>query len=1201
MWKLPYSGAYTFTPGPAGEGTLALTELTSTFVVGRLTFVANVTRNAILYTVTTTKYGQAGILSDGIKFIIDTSGMESDDQLQVLYWDSEVAQPVIDAAAVTVLNQMLAKFGAPGAKWNGAATSAHLPAVSNGGRTVTWTLTSFISAAQQTIYGVPSGQYFAAARINVTGAYNVNAALGFANASLDVNSLGTLMGNAAFVAAGTTGTTNFAGCHDTALLNTHTLTDGDILITYFDRTGNMWAGLVPGHAEYDNLQSVVGLGSQALGVPAGALTPFVLIQGGAISGIASVSLTLLTNADLQNASITPKAGYTNVVENGALSVSDADVQAEVEAVLAALQSPLPLPANAAKETGGNLDEIAAAVARATSGGAAIFDGSTVTANQSSSTSNGGLTYIGSPTGTNPASANVKSGAAFAPNTVLRGCFRLNITLNGGSFSGGQFWAGFCDATADTAHLIEGKFIGVAFNTAYGGNIAACGLTAKISNGGYAIQNIVPANDQIVVVWINPSTGAYAIMAPNGTVHTGLGANTGGFWSQGLLTVQAGCAQNVSGSPTWSMTGLVGLPAGIADPAGFEGAIDVFSTAGTPAYTQSRMAGSLSSIDGKIPAAPATAGKQDTGNTSLSNIDTKTPALNGDGGSPSHITNPPTDYPSVGTVSALATLTGTVATAAGQTVGNNALAGILSAVQAQVSVDETVWVDSTVNPPVYYVRLLTETEGGSPAVTWYTPGGSPASPTVSNLHAITDDKSIQRLTQVFAGNTGGGTGFSAGDIIIHGFGLNTALATPVVAYALWFNATTGLLLSTTPSNIVATTQLVSDATTHGSLSSILTALGSPAQDASLGGAAAAAAGNTGASTTNGFLRWLRDFWYARLGALTALLSLSVTIASDDAQFGVGATGITPNTGGTGLNGWLSSILYNVRGAYAALSGTLAMNLSQVGAAAFALGSRLVANSISVVTASDYGIGQTSGTLDNTVTTTLSLAPPAGAGTVTFSLASYSGSIVFQVTTPNGTFSLAASNRGNATLPAGNPSASQAGNFDAAIPAGATALIINAAGLTSGTVNGWISTRPGPPNSTPAIVLAAGTARAMMNVAASKWTQQSVANLAAGASFTGPWADCYNSASGSVGGSSSYPKEYRTLGYCDKTIDLYVDQSPDASTAYRSNGVSGAIPQGGTNYVAKITELPVSRYCRPILKNTSGSTSTSLYCGDAQVAA
>ena len=41
----------------------------------------------------------------------------------------------------------------------------------------------------------------------------------------------------------------------------------------------------------------------------------------------------------------------------------------------------------------------------------------------------------------------------------------------------------------------------------------------------------------------------------------------------------------------------------------------------------------------------------------------------------------------------------------------------------------------------------------------------------------------------------------------------------------------------------------------------------AQDASIGGASAPAAGNTGASTTNGFLRWLRDRFLSAAPQLT----------------------------------------------------------------------------------------------------------------------------------------------------------------------------------------------------------------------------------------------------------------------------------------------------------------------------------------------
>ena len=53
----------------------------------------------------------------------------------------------------------------------------------------------------------------------------------------------------------------------------------------------------------------------------------------------------------------------------------------------------------------------------------------------------------------------------------------------------------------------------------------------------------------------------------------------------------------------------------------------------------------------------------------------------------------------------------------------------------------------------------------------------------------------------------------------------------------------------------------------------------AKDTSLGGSNAAAAGNTGPSTTNGFLRWIRDWLYAIKGRQAAATSLSVVQASD----------------------------------------------------------------------------------------------------------------------------------------------------------------------------------------------------------------------------------------------------------------------------------------------------------------------------------
>jgi hypothetical protein len=55
----------------------------------------------------------------------------------------------------------------------------------------------------------------------------------------------------------------------------------------------------------------------------------------------------------------------------------------------------------------------------------------------------------------------------------------------------------------------------------------------------------------------------------------------------------------------------------------------------------------------------------------------------------------------------------------------------------------------------------------------------------------------------------------------------------------------------------------------------------ALDASLGGASAAVAGTTGASTTNGFLRYLRDWFQAHIGGQARATSLGVALSTEDA--------------------------------------------------------------------------------------------------------------------------------------------------------------------------------------------------------------------------------------------------------------------------------------------------------------------------------
>ena len=90
------------------------------------------------------------------------------------------------------------------------------------------------------------------------------------------------------------------------------------------------------------------------------------------------------------------------------------------------------------------------------------------------------------------------------------------------------------------------------------------------------------------------------------------------------------------------------------------------------------------------------------------------------------------------------------------------------------------------------------------------------------------------------------------------------------------------------------------------------------DAGIGGASAAAAGDTGASTTNGFLRWIRDWFVNRTGQKASAASLSTVSASDDPV--VVATGAKADAAASdSTSAW--SIVSLLKGLYALLSGQI----------------------------------------------------------------------------------------------------------------------------------------------------------------------------------------------------------------------------------------------------------------------------------------
>ena len=144
--------------------------------------------------------------------------------------------------------------------------------------------------------------------------------------------------------------------------------------------------------------------------------------------------------------------------------------------------------------------------------------------------------------------------------------------------------------------------------------------------------------------------------------------------------------------------------------------------------------------------------------------------------------------------------------------DSSLQSILAAVQATINLSGTVWFDSTVVPPVYYVRRESiNEETGIVSIGWETPAGGIATPTIANLVSVSNAKNIANSTQTFTA-TGTGTGYAVGDVLIHTFGVDTASSPATLAYSLWLNAgpsVSGTIISApTVGTYVQSTQSVS---------------------------------------------------------------------------------------------------------------------------------------------------------------------------------------------------------------------------------------------------------------------------------------------------------------------------------------------------------------------------------------------------------
>ena len=303
-------------------------------------------------------------------------------------------------------------------------------------------------------------------------------------------------------------------------------------------------------------------------------------------------------------------------------------------------------------------------------------------------------------------------------------------------------------------------------------------------------------------------------------------------------------------------------------------------------------------------------------------------------------------------------------------------------------------------------------------------------------------------------------------------------------------------------------------------------------ASIGGASAAAAGDTGASTTNGFLRWMRDFWFALKGTKTAANSVSVTGASDGVFYvgGVSADGVAPTNQAvrvSGVDGGGLKRTFLTRN-----DGALTTTLGDI-------------TSSSVVTLADTST-------ENIVL----VSKNQNIGSFTYSASSGASITIVLYAIVNGIErSIAFCAPDNTSLPSNSINLGSLSNnmfvFD--IPVGATSVKLRASSVVSGTVDTIINIGYGgtimPTNLRSSVGLAAGTARAGSIQRVTTWTRESTTPVNANQSITGANKTTFNTASGTaLNTATSYGDRFCAYGGSDVAGTLIIEASPDTGTTW-----------------------------------------------------
>ena len=212
--------------------------------------------------------------------------------------------------------------------------------------------------------------------------------------------------------------------------------------------------------------------------------------------------------------------------------------------------------------------------------------------------------------------------------------------------------------------------------------------------------------------------------------------------------------------------------------------------------------------------------------------------------------------------------------------------ILTAIQAMVDITGTVWYDPTTTPVSWYIRRETvDDTTGVVTVTWWTPAGAPATPTVANLQAVSNATDIVTDSATYVA-TAGGTGYATGDLLIHSFGINTTTTPPSLAFSFWLNAgpsSTGIITAPTSGTYATATQQISGTVSVSNFPATQPVSGTVSL-----GAGAAAIGSVSVSNFPATQAVSSTQLPAALGPTTVAGAVSAVLASNQPEVPVNAS-------------------------------------------------------------------------------------------------------------------------------------------------------------------------------------------------------------------------------------------------------------------------------------------------------------------------